>query len=205
MDLFFRAVLHNDVTQVAVALRDAAVDVNEADDQGNTALAYAVRYNCLPVLKVLLADKRTRRTPPPFLSLHSKGVYAAAVLWVERQHTNAEAAPEEYLLAVQYNDAKTVASCLRNPSVNPNMTNAHGCTALTVAVTCCHMPIVKLLLSDRRVDPNADATLAPFAQPATVAGQERVTTRRSSEIYLSKTLAHDARVDPNLQIQMDTS
>ena len=160
MDHFFRAVLHNDVTQVAVALRDAAVDVNEADDQGNTALAYAVLYNYLPVLKVLLADKRTRRTPPPFLSLYSKSVYAAAVLWVERQHTNAKAAPEEYLLAVQYNDAKTVASCLRNPSVNPNMTNAHGCTALTVAVTCCHMPIVKLLLSDRRVDPNADATLA---------------------------------------------
>ena len=64
------------------------------------------------------------------------------------------AALEEFLPAAKDGDDATVASALRNPLIDPNMTNQYGRTALMMAASCKHDSVVKMLLADKRVDPN---------------------------------------------------
>ena len=62
--------------------------------------------------------------------------------------------PEELIPAAARGDAAMVASALRNPLTDPNMTGEHGRTALMLAAKEGHAPVVTLLLADERVNPN---------------------------------------------------
>ena len=107
----------------------------------------------MPILRLLLANERTIRTRPDLGGIY----YDAALAWVNRQGTDEVAAPEEFLPAAEEGDDATVASALRNPLVDPNMTGHYydyGTTALIRAAYENHTSVVKVLLADKRVDLN---------------------------------------------------
>ena len=118
---FLPAAQNGDDATVASALRNPLVDPNMTDQYGWTALSIAARFSGMSILKLLLADDRTIRTHP----IHGGDYYDAALAWLNRQGTDAEAAPEEFIPAAQDGDDATVASALRNPFVDPNMTSSH--------------------------------------------------------------------------------
>jgi ankyrin repeat protein len=155
------------VAVVKLLLADKRVDPNIANKGGNTALSFVARHGSLSVLKLLLAEDRTIRTRPG----HGGENYDAALAWLNRQGTDADAAPEEFLPAARDGDDSTVASALRNPLVNPNMTivDDHdddddgdgsgsnirsNTTALMLSASAGHISVMKLLLADGRVDIN---------------------------------------------------
>ena len=147
--LMMAAVRKHD-TVVKMLLADKRVDHNIASQYGYTALSEAARYSGISILKLLLANDRTIRTRPTY----GGDNYDAALAWVNRQGTDADAAPEEFLSAAREGDDATVASALRNPLLDPNMTNHYDKTALMLAANRKHAPVVKVLLADKRVDPN---------------------------------------------------
>ena len=96
---------------VKLLLADKRVDPNMANEDGQTALSEAARYSGISILKLLLADDRIIRTRPTY----GGDYYDAALAWVNRQGTDAEAAPEEFIPAAKDGDDATIASALRNP------------------------------------------------------------------------------------------
>ena len=99
------------------------------------------------------------------------------------------ATPEEFLPAAAQGDDATVASALRNPRVDPNMTNQDGSTALIMASERDEPSEVKLLLADKRVDPNITDKKGDTAFILAAA------FRHTSVVKL---LLADGRVDPNI-------
>ena len=149
------AAINGDDSSVKLLLADDRVDRNIACTNGSmvyTALQAAACGGHMLVLKLLLADDRTIRTRP--YEGEGDEYYDAALAWVNRQGTNAEAAPEELIIAAEKGDEATVASALRNPLVDPNMADSVGYTAITSAFQCGHTSVLRLLLADDRVDPN---------------------------------------------------
>ena len=84
---------------------------------------------------------------------------AAAAPPAKRQRKNSAdlpppASPDEFIGAALEGDAATVASALRNPLTDPNMTAQNGWTALMKAAEGGHAPVATLLLADERLNPN---------------------------------------------------
>jgi ankyrin repeat protein len=214
------AAMRGDTVTVASALRNPLTDPNAADQYGDTALMKAVtsQHNSvvsvllsdervnpnienhrdlraidlaawnrdLPVLQLLLADGRTIRVRPEI-----RGEYFdAAVAWIGRQGTDAEASPGEFIPAAREGDEATVASALCNPLTDPNMTNEQGCTALMLAAWKGHASVVNLLLGDVRVDP----TLCEN----TVGANALMGAVFQEHVPVVELLLADQRVDPNL-------
>ena len=116
---------------VKLLLADKRVDPNIADEHGETAVSLSCGQGSVSILRLLLADERTIRTRPD----NWCGQYFdAALAWLNRQGTEAEATPEEFVPAARSGDDATVASALRNQLTNPNMTDQFGCTAIMRAV-----------------------------------------------------------------------
>ena len=144
------------ISVVKLLLADSRVDPNIANNHGKTALSVAAGLGgdgngpSLKVLRLLLADDRVIRTRPN----NGGEYYDAALAWVNRQGTDAEAEPIEFLPAAAKGDDATVASALRNPLVDPNMTSEGGDTALMMAVNYKRGSVVEMLLADMRIDPN---------------------------------------------------
>jgi ankyrin repeat protein len=78
----------------------------------------------------------------------------AALSWVDRQKSGADATAEELIVASEEGDAPTVASALRNPLVDPNMVDDAGWPPLINATIGNHAAVVALLVADQRVNPN---------------------------------------------------
>jgi ankyrin repeat protein len=142
---------HRRSTSVVVALlADDRLDPNALDASSQTALDFAARSCSKTVLKLLLADGRTTRTRPAY-----RGEYFdAALACLDREGTDVEAAPEEFIPAARDGDDATVASALRNPLIDPNMTNEYGNTAVIVGAINQRSAVLKVLLADKRVNPN---------------------------------------------------
>lgn len=79
------------VSMMKLLLANQRVDPNIVNEDGQTALSEAARFSSISTLKLLLADDRTIRTRPT----DGGEYYDAALAWLNRQGTDAEAAPEE--------------------------------------------------------------------------------------------------------------
>ena len=162
MTALMYATMSKQQLQVEILLADKRVDPNIGTLDGRycfigghmptTALNIAAFSKpSLSILKLLLADERTIRTRPEDNGYY----YDAALAWANRQGTDAEAAPEELLPAEEEGDYATVASALRNPLTDPNVSTDEklGRTILMIAAGT-NAERVKILLADKGVDPN---------------------------------------------------
>ncbi len=137
-----------------VLLADKRVDPNIADKYGRTPVTTATMNGDISMLRVLLADDRTIRIRSPNTVFNCEVFYSVALAWVNRAVMVAEGAPEEFFSAVVNGEDTIVASAMRNPLVDPNLTDEGGSNALIWATTCDQVSTVKVLLADKRVDPN---------------------------------------------------
>jgi hypothetical protein len=177
-------------------LADKRVDPNIADQEGHTALYYTCSVNTrlrnpMPFLRLLLADERTIRTRPD----DGGGYYDAALAWVNRQGTDADAAPEEFLPAAESGDDATVASALRNPHTDANLIDESGRTALLLAAQQGHVSAVKVLLADDRVNPNVTISSSLDCHQGWTALMLAIEYKRDSVVKL---LLANEHVDSNM-------
>ena len=175
MTALMRATVHGRASVVMLLLANERVDPNIADLEGRTAVIWAAGLDMdspgwdgvaalfnlddtqaylphqMAILRVLLANDRVAHIRPGGDGGES---FDAALAWLNRQGTDAEAAPEEFVIAAVAGDDVTVASALRNPLTDPNMVHREGGTALTAAACKGCDSVVKVLLADARVDRN---------------------------------------------------
>ena len=118
----------NDALMVRALLTSPDVDVNMQDNRGFTALMMAVEDDKLEAVEALLADFRV----------------------------NVNIRNNEGLAALSLAKSVDIANALlADARVDVNITNPYGWTPLMVALRAERLPIVKLLLENRRV--NIDA------------------------------------------------
>ena len=117
----------------------------------------------------------------------------------KRRRMGTPALPEKLMPAAKRGDVATVASALRNPLTDPNMTGQYGYTALILAAMFGHAPVVTLLLADERVDPNMTnqngKTALMLAAAADVLPEGDAVQGHAPVVTL---LLADERVDPNI-------
>ena len=233
MTALMRATVHGRASVVMLLLANERVDPNIADSQGRTALIWAAGLDedspgwngvadllnidefqayiphQMAILRVLLANDRVAHIRPGGNGGEGGESYDAALAWLNRQGTDAEAAPEELVLAAVDGDDATVASALRNPLTDPNMVHREGGTALTAAVCKMRDSVVKVLIADARVDRNfIDVNgMTPLMYAAGhEVGDENATTPFFNPIDGGKTstaklLLADKHVDPNISTE----
>ena len=124
-----------------VAAQAAAAEVAQAVAEAQAAAAAAQETEAV--------DRLTLESPPP----PRKRPRIDQDAETSPSSQLSMAAPEEFIPAAETGNDATVASALRNPLVDPNMTNQHGDTALILAANRGRAPVVTLLLADKRVDP----------------------------------------------------
>ena len=115
---------------VEMLLSDERVNVNQSDNNGNTALMLAAYYGHAKVVEHLLKDQRVE------VNENDNSGYSALSIAALTGH------------------ASVVQLLLNDKRVNVNSTDNLGYTALMHAATRGHQTVVQLLLCEERVDAN---------------------------------------------------
>ncbi|KAJ1713277.1 hypothetical protein NYO67_4565 [Aspergillus flavus] len=160
---WFHAARNGQVGIVRLFL-DSGVDINAADDNGDTALHHAVRHGNDSVVTCLLHDERTnvnRRNQWAGTALHV-AVQNLCYLYVARPdfsgdteanfQCSKEGSPS---LAQKYTQYIYIISLLLEGGTNSNAADCTGRTALHILATSTFPEAVQLLLARHGVDVNA--------------------------------------------------
>ena len=143
--------------------------------------------------------------------------YASHTEGKGRQFLIGGACPGKLVPAARDGDAATVASALRNRIVDPNMLDAVGlekrgcqlflddsatlrCTAIYAAADKGHVEVVKVLLTDDRVDPDIPSTVPISWRLGDGVGYTALMVAGTNKHYsVVAGLLSDERVNPNFE------